>query len=114
MEEGGSRGSRESSPESSSCSSQSLLSRHLHSVQIQVRTLQQELAAVKSSDAFSSDRLDDLEHVSRSLSDSVQALSNQVLRLERQQALQSAGLQAQAVSLSRLARRLAVLEQRTF
>ena len=112
--EHGSSGSGEESPASSSCSSQSLLSRRLHSVQNQVRTLQQELASLKASDSFSSDRLDNLEHISTSLSASVQDLSSKVLSIERNQALQAAGLQAQAVSLSRLARRLAVLERTNF
>ena len=111
--EPGSCASNEASPASSSCSSQSLLSRHLHSVQNQVRTLQQELEKL-ASDNFSQDRLDNLEHISRSLSASVQDLSDQVCRLERAQALQAAGLQAQAVSISRLARRLAAFEQRSF
>ena len=111
--EPGSSASNEASPASSSCSSQSLLSRHLHSVQNQVRALQQELEKL-ASDNFSQDRLDNLEHISRSLSASVQDLSDQVCRLERAQALQAAGLQAQAVSISRLARRLAAFEQRSF
>ena len=109
--EQGSNGSEADSPASSSCSSQSLLSRHLHSVQNQVRTLQQEFASLKASDSFASDRLDNLEHISKSLSASVQDVSSKVLSIERNQALQAAGLQAQAVSLSRLARRLAVLER---
>ena len=82
MEQGAS-GSEAASPESSSCSSQSLLSRHLHSLQNQVRLLQQELASLKDSDNFACERLDNLEHISRSLSASVQDLSNQILNLER-------------------------------
>ena len=75
---------------------------------------QGELASLKDSDSFACERLDNLEHISRSLSASAQDLSNQILNLERTQALQAAGLQAQAVSLSRLARRVAGLEQANF
>ena len=113
-------GSRQDSPEasqesaSSSASSQSLISRHLHSVQIQVRSLQAELTRLQDSGAFSGDRLDNLESISRSLCSSVQELSDRAAHIERVQALQAAGLQAQAVSLSRLARRLANLEQASF
>ena len=113
-------GSRPDSPEasqesaSSSASSQSLISRHLHSVQIQVRNLQAELTRLQDSGAFSGDRLDNLESISRSLCSSVQGLSDRAAHIERVQALQAAGLQAQAVSLSRLARRLANLEQASF
>ena len=93
---------------------QRLLSRHLHSVQIQVRSLQVELDRLKGSSAFSDDRLDNLESISKSLCGSVEALSARAASIERVQALQAAGLQAQAASLSRLARRLASLEQATF
>ena len=108
-------GSAEQSEGSSdSASSASLVSRHLHSVQIQVRSLQTEVAALKSSEAFAQDRLDNLEHIARSLSSSVQSLTLRVEQFQHAQALQSAGLQAQAVAVSRLARRIAALEQAHF
>ena len=116
MEPGSHRGSPNASQDSdsSAASSQSLLSRHLHSVQTQVRNLQVELNRLKDSSAFSDDRLDNLESISKSLCSSVQELPARAANIERVQALQTAGLQAQAVSLSRLARRLASLEQAHF
>ena len=116
MEPGSPSDSPEASQDSpsSSPSSQSLLSRHLYSVQLQVRNLQTELTRLKDSGAFSDDRLENLESISRSLCSSVQELSARAAHIERVQALQAAGLQAQAVSLSRLARRLASLEQANF
>ena len=65
-------------------------------------------------EAFAQDRLDNLEHITRSLSSSVQSLTSRVEQLQRNQALQSAGLQAQAIAVSRLARRLAALERTNF
>ena len=106
---------REPSDKSSdSASSTSLVSRHLHSVQLQVRALQSEVVALKGLEAFAQDRFDNLEHISASLSTSVQDLSLRVAQLERKQALQAAGLQAQALAVSRVARRLAALERNTF
>ena len=99
---------------SSSPSSQSILSRHLYSVQVQVRNLQAEVARLKDSGSFSADRLDNLEHISRSLSSSVQDLSDKVVHFERVQALQAAGLQSQALFVARLARRVAALERASF
>ena len=108
-------GSAERSDDSSdSASSTSLVSRHLHSVQLQVRALQSKVATFKGSEAFAQDRFDNLEHISASLSTSVQNLSLRVEQLERKQALQSAGLQAQAIAVSRIARRLATLERVSF
>ena len=116
MEPGSQRGSPDASQDSdsSAASSQSLLSRHLHSVQVQVRSLQVELHRLKDSSAFSDDRLDNLESISKSLCGSIEALSARAASIERVQALQAAGLQAQAASLSRLARRLASFERASF
>ena len=102
------------SSSSDSASSTSLVSRHLHSVQIQVRALQSELVTLKDSELFAHDRSSNLEHISNSLSVSVQGLTARVEQLERAQTLQSAGLQAQALALSRVARRLADLERASF
>ena len=99
------------SESNSSASSQSLLSRHLFSVQNQVRALQGEVAGLRGSSDFQSDRLDNFEHIAKSLDQSVRNLSNSVRQLERNQALNSAGLQAQAVALARVARRLSTLER---
>ena len=99
---------------SSSPSSESLISRHLFSVQNQVRALQQEVQHLKDSEAFGDDRLANLEQVTRSLNGSVQGISSRIARIEREHALQAAGLQAQAAFLARLARRLAALEQANF
>ena len=100
-----------SSESDSSASSQSLLSRHLFSVQNQVRSLQVEVSSLRDSSAFACDRLDNLEHIVKSLDQSLQDLEVSVQQLQRLQALNSAGLQAQAVALSRLARRLSALER---
>ena len=86
----------------------------LHSVQLQVRTLQGEVAALRNSNSFTADRLDNLEHISRSLSSDVSAILARVEHLERSHALHSAGLQAQAVTLARILRRLTALEQANF
>ena len=99
---------------SSSPSSESLLSRHLFSVQNQVRALQQEVQDLKASEAFGEDRLANLEQVTRSLNGSVQGISARIAQIERDHALQAAGLQAQAAFLARLARRLTSLEQAQF
>ena len=104
----------DSSCSSDSASSASLVRRHLHSVQLQVRALQSELVVLKDAELFSQDRFSNLEHITTSLSASVQGLTVQVQQLERAQHLQSAGLQAQAVALSRVARRLAELERASF
>ena len=102
------------SSQSSSPSSESLLSRHLFALQNQVRVLQQEVQDLKASEAFGEDRLGNLEQVTRSLNGSVQGISSRIPRIERDHALQAAGLQAQAAFLARLARRLASLEQAQF
>ena len=108
-------GEAKNSGSSSDCaSSTSLVSRHLHSVQLQVRALQSELVTLKDSELFAQDRFTNLEHISASLSASVQSLTVGVEQLERAQTLQSAGLQAQAVTLSRVAWRLADLERASF
>ena len=104
------------SSQSSSPSSESLLSRHLFALQNQVRFLQQEVQHLRSSEDFGDDRLANLEQVTRSLNGSVQGISSRISRLERDHALQAAGpgLQAQAAFLARLARRVATLEQANF
>ena len=102
------------SSQSSSPSSESLLSRHLFALQNQVRVLQQEVQHLRSSEDFGDDRLANLEQVTRSLNGSVQGISSRISRLERDHALQAAGLQAQAAFLARLARRVATLEQANF
>ena len=99
---------------SDGASSTSLLSRHLHSVQVQVRALQSELAVLKDSTAFGQDRLDNLEHICNSLASSVQGLTDRLDQVAHSQAVHSAGLQAQAIAVSRLARRLASLERASF
>ena len=104
----------DSSVSSDSASSTSLVSRHLHSVQLQVRALQSELSALKDSELFAQDRFSNLEHITTSLSASVQGLNEQFQQLQRAQSLQAAGLQAQASAISRLARRLADLERAGF
>ena len=86
----------------------------LPSVQLQVQRLQGEIAALRDSTSFTSDRLDNLEHISRSLSSDVPAILTRLEHLERSHALHSAGLQAQAVTLARLLRRLTALEQANF
>ena len=100
--------------ESDSPSSASLVSRHLFSVQNQVRALQQEVQILKNSEAFAKDRLANLESITRSLNGSVQGISARIVRIERDYALQAAGLQAQAAFVARLARRVAALEQAQF
>ena len=99
---------------SDSPSSGSLISRHLHSVQLQVRALQSEIVVLRDSESFGQDRFSNLEHISASLDSGVQGLASRLEQMERQQALQSAGLQAQAVAIARLARRLSALERVTF
>ena len=69
---------------------------------------------LKDSAAFAEDRLANLEHITQSLNNSVQGISSRVARIERDHALQAAGLQAQAAFLARLARRVASLEQAHF
>ena len=72
---------------SDSPSSGSLVSRHLHSVQIQVRALQQEVAALKDSVAFYQDRTENLEVQLRSLEREQAELTERVGSLEESNAL---------------------------
>ena len=72
---------------SDSPSSGSLISRHLHSVQLQVRALQQELAELTDSVAFYQDRTENLEVQLQSISQEHSELTDRVSSLEGSNAL---------------------------
>ena len=76
-------GSEQLAAESSdSPSSGSLVSRHLHSVQLQVRALQQEVLALRDSVAFCHDRAENLEEQLRSITAEHSAWTERVASLE--------------------------------